>query len=170
MLQTITITHTATGGSTASVMVSVTVKDDDEEGVSVSTTSLAVVEPADGVDQDAAAVVEYTVQLTSAPTIATGDVMVTVSKMSNPAVGALAVQLALEGDTPDEEVVWVTGVAGTVTLTFTAANWDTAQTVFVRALKEDADGGMDNETSEMVDLLHNATVPTMLRIWISMQR
>ena len=101
--------------------VTVTITDDDAVGVDISQTALTVTEgDADGVS--------YTVELTSEPA---GDVTVTVSGHSGTDVG-------LSGLTLTSNV-----------LTFTTANWATAQTVTVTAAEDD-----DADTDAAVTLVH----------------
>ena len=103
------------------VSVTVTITDDDAVGVDISQTALTVTEG------DAAGV-SYTVELTSQPA---GDVTVTVS-------GHSGTDVALSGSTLTSNV-----------LTFTTANWDTAQTVTVTAAEDD-----DAVTDPAVPLVH----------------
>ena len=99
--------------------VTVTVEDNDSVGVSIDPTELTVAEGSS---------VDYSVKLTSEPA---GDVTVTVSGHSG--TGA-----ALSGTTLTNNV-----------LTFTAANWSTAQTVTVTAAEDD-----DAVTDAAVTLAH----------------
>ena len=118
----VTLTHTAAGGNYAGASggLTVTVADDDR-GIVFDPTSLTVEEgDADGET--------YTVKLATEPS---EDVTVTVS-------GQASTDLML------------TGLSATHTLTFTTANWNTAQTVTVKA-GEDADG-----TDDSVTLTHTA--------------
>ena len=98
--------------------------DDDARGVTVDPTSISLNEPASG---ETGAASSYTVKLNSKPT---DTVTVTVGG-ANPAV-------TLSGAT----------LSSTSTLTFTATNWDTAQTVTVTPV-EDANG-----TTETITLTH----------------
>ena len=95
--------------------VRVTVTDDDTAGATVSETTLTVAEGGSG---------SYTVRLNAQPT---SDVVISVTRTGSPDV-------TLDTDT---------GTSGNqTTLTFTTANWDTAQTVTVRAA-QDADAAND---------------------------
>ena len=120
----VTLTHTATGGNYAGETATLAVTVDDDETVSVvlSKTALSVDE---GDDTGAT----YTVKLATQPS---ETVTVTVT-------GQAGTDLTL------------TGLSGTSTLTFTTDNWDTAQTVTVKA-DHDADGADD-----AVTLTHTAT-------------
>ena len=118
----VTLTHTAAGGNYAAVAADlpVTVADNDR-GIVFSPTSLTVAEgDADGET--------YTVKLATQPS---AEVTVTVS-------GQSGTDLTL------------TGLSSTNTLTFTTANWNTAQTVTVKAGQDD--DGADDE----VTLTHTA--------------
>ena len=108
---TATLTHTASGGDYASITADlpVTVTDDDEPAVVLSETDLTVTE------EDAAGST-YTVKLATEPT---GEVTVTVS-------GHAGTDLSLSGTTLSSNM-----------LTFTVGNWDTAQTVTVKAGEDD---------------------------------
>ena len=101
------------------VLVTVTVEDNDSVGVMIDPTELTV---AEGSSMD------YSVKLTSEPA---GDVTVTVSGHSGTDVG-------LSGSTLTNNV-----------LTFTTANWATAQTVTVTAAEDD-----DAVTDAAVTLAH----------------
>ena len=106
-----TLTHVVTGGDYDGLVaraVKVATADNDTAGVSVSTTTLTVLE---GQTND------YTVVLTAQPS---ADVTVTVS-------GHSSTDITLSGTTlsADNE------------LTFTSGNWDTAQTVSVTAAEDD---------------------------------
>ena len=95
--------------------VRVTVTDDDTAGATVSETTLTVAEGGSG---------SYTVRLNAQPT---SDVVISVTRTGSPDV-------TLDTDT---------GTSGNqTTLTFTTANWDTAQTVTVSAA-QDADAVND---------------------------
>ena len=113
--------HTPTGGGYNGVIVSnvnVTTVDDDVAGLKVSPVNLTVAE---------GATATYTVRLNVAPT---GTTTVT--------VGGATAKLAADADT---------GTPGDqTTLSFDAANWDTAQTVTVTGA-EDADGA--DETASL---------------------
>ena len=118
--------HTPTGGGYNGVVVSnvnVTTVDDDVAGLKVSPVNLTVAE---------GATATYTVRLNVAPT---GTTTVT--------VGGATAKLAADADT---------GTPGDqTTLSFDAANWDTAQTVTVTGA-EDADGA-----DETASLTHAVT-------------
>ena len=114
---TVTLTHTAAGGDYAGASgdLKVTV-DDDDRGIVFNPTSLTVTEgDADGET--------YTVKLATQPS---EEVTVTVS-------GQAGTDLTLSG------------LSSTNTLTFTTSNWDTAQTVTVKADQDD-DGSDDSVT------------------------
>ena len=118
----VTLTHTAAGGDYegASADLKVTVTDDDRDIV-LSSTSLSVEEgDADGET--------YTVKLATQPS---ADVTVAVS-------GQVGTDLTLSG------------LSATHTLKFTTSNWDTAQTVTVKA------GQDDDGTDDEVTLTHTA--------------
>ena len=117
-----TLTHTASGGEYAGVRkeLPVTVDDDEETGVVLSAESLGPV--AEGTD------VSYTVSLSSEPT-ATATVEIT---------GHVDASIALSG------------LSASSTLTFTASNWDTPQTVTVTADED------DNAVDEPATLTHTA--------------
>ena len=114
-----TLTHTASGGGYASVTkdLPVSITDDDEAGIVLSETDLTVTE------EDAAGS-SYTVRLAIQPT---GNVTVTIS-------GHAGTDLSLSGTTLSSDM-----------LTFTVDDWNTAQTVTVRA-GQDADGANDTGT------------------------
>ena len=118
--------HTPTGGGYNGVVVSnvnVTTVDDDVAGLKVSPVNLTVAE---------GATATYTVRLNVAPT---GTTTVT--------VGGATAKLTADADT---------GTPGDqTTLSFDAANWDTAQTVTVTGA-EDADGA-----DETASLTHAVT-------------
>ena len=117
----VTLTHTAAGGNYAGASGDLTVTvDDDDRGIVFDPTSLTVEEG----DADGET---YTVKLATQPS---EDVTVTVSGH----------------DASDLEL---TGLSANI-LTFTTSNWDTAQTVTVKA-GEDADG-----TDDSVTLTHTA--------------
>ena len=119
----VTLTHTAAGGEYASVTASlpVTVVDDDR-AIVLSRTSLSV-------DEGSAAGATYTVKLATQP--------------------SAQVTVAVTGQAGTD--LTLTGLSATDALTFTTDNWDTAQTVTVKA-GHDADGADDSET-----LTHTAT-------------
>ena len=98
--------------------------DDDARGVVIDPISINLREPATGQTAESSS---YTVRLSSRPT---GTVTVT--------LGGTNSAISLSGDT----------LSSTNTLTFTASNWNTAQTVTVTPVK-DANG-----TSETVTLTH----------------
>ena len=116
---TATLTHTASGGDYASVSntLPVTVTDDDEAAIVLSETGLTVTEG------DAAGS-SYTVKLATEPS---GSVSVTITHAGTDLT--LARDLTLDK----------------TTLTFTVDNWDTAQTVTVKAGQDD-DGANDTAT------------------------
>ena len=114
----VTLTHTAAGGDYAGAAspLSVTVDDDETPSLALSKTSLTV-------DEGDATGETYTVKLAIPPT---EEVTVTVS-------GHSGTDLTL------------TGLSTTNTLTFTTENWETAQTVTVKA-GQDPDGADDPVT------------------------
>ena len=114
-----TLTHTASGGDYVSVTkdLPVTITDDDTAAIVLSETDLTVTEG------DAAGS-SYTVRLATQPS---GSVTVTIS-------GHDGTDLSLSGTTLSSNM-----------LTFTVDNWNTAQTVTVKA-GEDADGANDTGT------------------------
>ena len=114
-----TLTHRASGGDYATITkdLPVTVTDDDTAAIVLSETDLTVTEG------DAAGS-SYTVKLATQPS---GSVTVTIS-------GHDGTDLSLSGTTLSSN-----------TLTFTVDNWNTAQTVTVKA-GEDADGANDTGT------------------------
>ena len=116
----VTLTHTVSGGgygSTTVPDVEVSITENDSAGIVLSETGLTVTEG------DAAGS-SYTVKLATEPT---GEVTVTVS-------GHAGTDLTLSGTTLTNNM-----------LTFTVDNWDTAQTVTVKA-GQDADGSADTAT------------------------
>ena len=117
-----TLTHTASGGEYAGVRkeLPVTVDDDEETGVVLSAESLGPV--AEGTD------VSYTVSLSSEPTATT------------------TVEITGHGDAS----IALSGLSASSTLTFTASNWDTPQTVTVTADED------DNAVDEPATLTHTA--------------
>ena len=114
-----TLTHTASGGDYASITkdLPVTVTDDDAAAIVLSETGLTVTEG------DAAGS-SYTVRLATQPS---GSVTVTIS-------GHDGTDLSLSGTTLSSNM-----------LTFTVDNWNTAQTVTVKA-GQDADAANDTGT------------------------
>ena len=114
-----TLTHTASGGDYVNVTkdLPVTVTDDDTAGVVLSETGLTVTEG------DATGV-RYTVALATQPS---GSVSVSIT-------GQAGTDLSLSGTTLSSDM-----------LTFTVDNWDTAQTVTVKA-GQDNDGANDTGT------------------------
>ena len=116
---TATLAHTASGGGYASVVrnLSVTVTDNDTLAIVLSETHLTVTE-------EATAGSSYTVKLATKPS---GAVTVTIS-------GHSGTDLALSGATLTNN-----------RLTFTTTNWNTAQTVTVKAA-HDADAATDTAT------------------------
>ena len=138
--RTVTIAHAASSDDTRydiedAGSVSVTVSDDDEAGVTVSPLSLSVTELGDSSSIEKS----YTVVLDTDPGM---DVTITVNNGDN----SLRDLRPIVVDTDS-------GAAGNqTTLTFTSGNWDTPQTVTVRALN-DRDGA-----NESVSLTHSAVV------------
>ena len=121
----VTLTHTASGGDYGSVAaknITVTITENDTAGLTVDSASLTVTE---GGAKD------YTVRLDSEPT---ADVTVAIT-------GHARTDLTLSGATLTNDV-----------LTFTADNWNTAQTVTVTAVEDD-DAVADGE----VTLTHTAS-------------
>ena len=114
-----TLTHRASGGDYASITkdLPVTVTDDDTAAIVLSGTDLTVTEG------DAAGS-SYTVRLATQPS---GSVTVTIT-------GQASTDLSLSGTTLSSNM-----------LTFTVDNWNTAQTVTVKA-GQDADGANDTGT------------------------
>ena len=136
----VTLTHAITStddsvyNALADKSVTVSITDNDTVGVSISPTTLTVTEG------DAAGV-SYTVVLTSQPA---GDVTVTVSGHAN-------TDLSISGTT----------LSGDDELTFTTANWGTAQTVTVKAAEDadavtDADVTLTHAISSTDDSVYNA--------------
>ena len=118
----VTISHTVGGANYEGVIVpglTVSSTENDAVGVNIAPTSLAVTEG------DATGV-SYSVALTSQPA---GDVTVTIS-------GHSGTDLTLSG----------TGLSEDGKLTFTTANWGTAQTVTVTAAQDD-DGNQDADVT-----------------------
>ena len=125
--ETITLTHMQSGGDyngIAADSVTINVTDSDTRNVVLSPTSLTLTE---GDDTG----VSYTVKLASQPT---GAVTVTIG-------GHAGTGLSISGTT----------LSNTNTLTFTASNWNTAQTVTVKA------GEDDNADDESETLTHTAS-------------
>ena len=125
--ETITLTHTQSGGDYAGIVadsVTVNVTDSDTRNVILSPTSLILTE---GDDTG----VSYTVKLATQPS---GAVTVTIG-------GHSGTDLSVSG----------TALSATNTLTFTASNWDMAQTVKVKA------GEDDNAADESETLTHSAS-------------
>ena len=124
----VTLTHTASGGDYASLTgpsLSVTITENDSRGVTLSTTNLRVNEE----DTES-----YTVLLDSEPT---ENVTVTIGGTDNTDI-TVDTDPATTGDQP--------------TLTFTPANWSTAQVVTVAAADDD-----DSVTDTAVTLTHTAS-------------
>ena len=124
----VTLTHTASGGDYASLTgpsLSVTITENDSRGVTLSTTNLTVNEE----DTES-----YTVLLDSEPT---GNVTVTIGGTDNTDI-TVDTDPATTGDQ--------------TTLTFTPANWSTAQVVTVTAADDD-----DSVTDTAVTLTHTAS-------------
>ena len=126
----VTLTHaiTSTADSTydalADQSVTVSITEDDAVGVTISPTTLTVIEG----DETG---VSYTVVLTSKPA---GDVTVTVS-------GHSGTDLTLSGS----------GLSEDDALTFTTTNWETAQAVTVKAAEDD-DGVTDADVTLAHDI------------------
>ena len=121
----ITLTHTVSGGDYEGLNaddVVVSITEDDETGVTISESALSI-------DEGDSAT--YTVVLDTEPT---ADVTVAIA-------GHADTDITLTGDTLTDD-----------TLTFTSENWDTAQTVTVKA-KEDDDAANEEE----VTLAHTVT-------------
>ena len=116
--ETITLTHTAAGGEYEGKTADLSVNVDDDD-----TAAIVLTPPAITVDEGGATGVSYTVELATQPS---EEVTVTVT-------GHSGTDLTL------------TGLSAANTLTFTADNWNTAQTVTVKA-GEDADGLDDSVT------------------------
>ena len=128
----------------ADVSVTVSITEDDAVGVTISPTTLTVTEgDSTGVD--------YTVVLTSQPA---GDVTVAISGHAG-----TDVSIASPGLSSDA-------------LTFTTANWETAQTVTVKAAEDD-DGGTDadvtltHDISSMNDSTYNALADQSVTVSIT---
>ena len=119
----VTLTHTATGGNYAGETAGLAVTVDDDETVSVVLSKTAL-----SVDEGDTTGSDYTVKLSHQPS---EQVTVTVA-------GQAGTDLTL------------TGLSGTSTLTFTTDNWNTAQTVTVKA------GHDDDGTNDSVTLTHTA--------------
>ena len=103
--------------------VTVSITENDADGVTISPTTLTV-------DEGDASGASYTVVLTSQPA---GDVTITIS-------GHADTDLSISG----------TSLSGDDELTFTTANWGTAQTVTVKAAEDD-----DAVTDADVTLVHD---------------
>ena len=114
----ITLTHKANGGDYEDVTtdLTVTVTDDEETDVLVSRAELSV-------EEGNATGTSYTVKLSSEPT------------------GTVTVTIGGHADTD----LTLSGVSASSTLTFTASNWNTEQTVTVRA-GQDPDAHNDTAT------------------------
>ena len=120
----VTLTHTATGGNYAGETATLAVTVDDDETVSVVLSETAL-----SVDEEDDTGATYTVKLATQP--------------------SETVTVAVTGQAGTD--LTLTGLSATDALTFTTDNWDTAQTVTVKA-GHDADGADDSET-----LTHTAT-------------
>ena len=118
-----TLTHTAVGGEYTDAAAELAVTDDDDEtlGLVLSESSLSV-------DEGDTTGEAYTVKLSDQPTVS---VTVTVTGQA-------------------ETDLTLTGLSGANTLTFTADDWDTAQTVTVAAAQD------DDAIDEAVTLTHTA--------------
>ena len=122
----VTLTHTVSGGgygSTTVPDVEVSITENDSAGLVISKDSLTV-------GEGDAAGSSYTVKLATQPT---GEVTVTVS-------GQAGTDLSLSGTTLSSNM-----------LTFTVDNWDTAQTVTVKA------GEDDDDANDTATLTHSAS-------------
>ena len=119
---TLTFRTPMPAGVTAGATTTVTITDDDMAGVTVSATSLSI---------DEGATATYTVKLDSQPT---GDVTVAIA-------GHSGTDITLSGATLSNDA-----------LTFTAENWDMAQTVTVTAGEDD-----DAVDEEEATLTHTVT-------------
>ena len=123
----VTISHSVSGANYEGVTapgLTVSITENDAVGVSINPTALTVTEG------DASGV-SYTVVLTSKPV---GDVTV-----------------AISGHTGTDLSIASPGLSGDDELTFTTANWDTAQTVTVKAAEDD-DGVLDPDVSLTRDI------------------
>ena len=125
--------------------VTVSITDNDADGVSISPTTLTVAEG------DATGV-SYNVKLNSQPA---GDVTVTVS-------GHSGTDLSISGTT----------LSGDDELTFTTANWGTAQTVTVKAAEDDdavtdADVTLTHAISSTDDSVYNALADQSVTVSIT---
>ena len=125
--------------------VTVTITENDADGVTISPTTLTVTEG------DPAGV-SYTVVLTSQPA---GDVTITISGHAN-------TDLSISGTT----------LSGDDELTFTTANWDTAQTVTVKAAEDDdavtdADVTLAHAISSTDDTVYNALADQNVTVTIT---
>ena len=147
----VTLTHaiSSTDDSTydalANQSVTVSITDNDADGVTISPTTLTVTEG------DAAGV-SYTVVLTSQPA---GDVTVAIS-------GHASTDLSISGTT----------LSGDNELTFTTANWGTAQTVTVKAAEDDdavtdADVTLTHAISSTDDSVYNALADQSVTVSIT---
>ena len=119
-----TLAHSASGGGYDEVTaggVTVTITDNDTAGVTISETSLSI---------DEGATATYTVKLDTEPT---EDVTVAIA-------GHSGTDITLSGATVSNDA-----------LTFTASNWNTAQTVTVSAAQDD-----DAASDAVVTLTHTA--------------
>ena len=119
----ITLTHTANGGDYVNITekLTVTVTDDEVTNLKLSATSLNPVEGAAGTT--------YTVRLTSEPT------------------AAVTVTIGGHADTD----LTLSGVSASSTLTFTTTNWNSEQTVTVKA------GEDDDAYNDTATLTHTAS-------------
>ena len=147
----VTLTHaiTSTDDSTYNALVNqsvtVSITDNDADGVTISPTTLTVIEG------DATGV-SYTVVLTSQPA---GDVTVAIS-------GHSGTDLSISGTT----------LSGDNELTFTTANWGTAQTVTVKAAEDDdavtdADVTLTHAITSTDDSTYNALVNQSVTVSIT---
>ena len=144
----VTISHTVGGANYEGVTapgLTVTITEDDADGVTISPTTLTVTEG------DATGV-SYNVKLNSQPA---GDVTVTVS-------GHSGTDLSISGTT----------LSGDDELTFTTANWGTAQTVTVKAAEDedgvtDADVTLAHAISSTDDSVYNALADQSVTVSIT---
>ncbi len=123
--KTFTVSATATGGNDIGdpANQTLTITDDDERGVTVSKSAVTIEETDGGSSEHQDT---YTVVLDSEPTGGTGTVTIT------PATG-------------DNTIATFSPVS----LTFTASNWNVAQTVTVTAVSDNVDNTDDERTTEI---------------------
>ena len=138
--RTVTIAHAVSSDDTRydiedAGSVSVTVSDDDEAGVTISASSLSVTELGDSSSIEKS----YTVELDTNPGM---DVTITVNNGDNSLRDSRPIVVDTDSGTDGNQT----------TLTFTSGNWDTPQTVTVRALND------RDDANESVSLTHSAVV------------